>query len=156
MLVEAAAQFVGKTQKKGSSMESVAMKLEERNLRHKQLFDSLGLSADSQNSDPYEVKGDSKANLLVTYERGNGEASAQLQLQLRFSHDGDVWYKETLLGASDFTERSRCTNLAPPFTSANLSLAFDMPPAKFVKASVLETGVSTNYGSVTMDLLLVP
>ncbi len=91
----------------------------------------------------------------IEYTRGSGETSAKLEVRIRVSRNGTDWYQivnEAVSGGvSDLTPRVFTVSSAA--SPVKVSLPIDLM-YKHIEVSARETGVTTNYGTVSVHYTL--
>lgn len=114
-----------------------------------QAFNNVLLTASSaDNRFVMDVSGMAKLTLDVDYARGAAEANSDLFFSIEHSTDGTNWYAltiDTTSTASILTAREWSIE-ATNKLSVILDIAY-----KFVRISLREANVSTNFGRVTMN-----
>lgn len=102
------------------------------------------------------VGGFSKINLDVLYTMDAAETGNSIQARVEVSSDGVNWYRianESVTGGTSTLDAREFTFLGTDGTSATFSIGLDIF-YKYVKVSVKETGVVTNFGTVYVESTL--
>lgn len=103
------------------------------------------------------IGGMSKAVLDVSYTTGAAETGMGLTIKVEFSPDRTNFYRAindtTTNSESVLTERNFTFAAADSATNYAFSLPIDIYN-KYIRISVIETGVSTNYGTVYIGATL--
>lgn len=114
---------------------------------------SATLTSTYTNTATQKVEGMSKINLDILYTMGSGETSNSVEIKVEGSPDGTNWYRipneSAAAGTSTLTAREFTfvgTNAAEATISIGLDIFY-----KWVKVSVKETGVVTNFGTVFVE-----
>lgn len=105
----------------------------------------------------FETSGFTKANLDLQYITGSGETNNSIELRLEGSPDGSNFFRlpnETAsAGTSTLTQREFTFVGAAAATTYTISIGLDVF-YKYMRASVKETGVVTNFGTVYVGATL--
>lgn len=109
----------------------------------------------ADNNEIIETKGFPKMTLYVAYIVGATETGNKLQIQIEGSPDGTNFYifQNDEVSGGTSTLSSRVFEVAG---TAGTEVAVDFPldiGDPYVKISVKESGVSTNYGTVFVELV---
>lgn len=114
------------------------------------------LTATYTNSKQFEVGSYSKINLDVLYTMGATETSNSIEVKVEASSDGTNFYRianeTTSLGTSTLTARE-FTFVGTDAAAATITVALDIW-YKYLKVSVKETGVVTNFGTAYVEATL--
>ena len=96
----------------------------------------------------------SKINLSILYTTGSGETSNSIEVKVESSPDGTNFYQipnETVsAGTSTLTQREFTFVGGSAATAYSLSLPLDVQD-KYLKISLKESGVVTNYGTIYVE-----
>ena len=99
----------------------------------------------------FETKGQSKLNINVQYTTGTSETGTSLLIRVRNSDDGTNLFRiqnETVTGGtSQMSNREFKYTGGTGATTYNYSIGLDIF-YPYMEVSVMESGVSTNYGTV--------
>ena len=98
----------------------------------------------------FETGGYSKLNLDVLYTMGATETVNSIELRIEGSPDGTNFYRipnEAVSGGTSTLTRREFTYVGVDASAATISIGLDIF-YKFMRVSVKETGVVTNFGTV--------
>ncbi len=105
----------------------------------------------------FETGGMSKANFSILYTTGTGETSNSIDLRIETSSDRTNWYRipneAVSTGTSTLTAREFIHVGGSAATAYPLSLPLDLQD-EYMRISVKETGVSSNFGTVYVEVIL--
>jgi len=111
----------------------------------------------SDNAKTFDTKGMSKTNLSILYTTGAGETSNTLNITVESSPDNTNFYQivneSASSGTSTLFQRSFVFTGTDAATAYSYSLPLDIQD-KFMKISVSEGGVITNFGTVYVEAML--
>lgn len=132
-------------------MDTLKQTISAHDLKAKTLFDEITLTNTYQAAPVVDVSKAEKAALTIKYTRGSGEASSSLNFKLAYSLDNGATFGQEAVGTSSITFREYTLNPGAG-SSIYVTWIFDVAPSHVIKVSVKESGVTTNYGKVTMIL----
>lgn len=101
----------------------------------------------------FETGGYSKLNLDVLYTMGATETSNSIEIRVEGSSDGTNFYRipnETVSGGTSTLTAREFTFVGTNADVATISVGLDIF-YKYIKLSVKETGVVTNFGTVYVE-----
>lgn len=98
----------------------------------------------------FPTSGYSKLNLDILYTMGATESTNSIELRPEGSPDGTNWYRlanESVSAGTSTLDAREFTFVGTNAAAATISIGIDVF-YKYVKISVKETGVATNFGTV--------
>lgn len=101
----------------------------------------------------FETTGFAKLNLDVLYTMGATETTNSIELRMEGSPDGTNFYRipnESVTGGTSTLTAREFTFVGTNAAAATISIGLDIF-YKYVKISVKETGVVTNFGTVYVE-----
>lgn len=108
------------------------------------------------NSKEFKVAGYAKADFAILYTMGATETGNSIEIKLEQSPDGTNWYRipndSTSGGTSTLTARE-FTFVGTDAALATISVGIDVF-YKYLKFSIKETGVVTNFGTAYVETTL--
>lgn len=111
----------------------------------------------SNKTQTFETKGISKLNFSILYTTGSAETANSIEIRIETSSDRTNWYRipneAVSTGTSTLTVREFTFVEASAATAAPISLPLDTQD-KYMRISVKESGVSSNFGTVYIEVVL--
>ncbi len=126
--------------------------MENTNQPTRNAFSSVTLTSNySDNEKVIETSGFDRIVLDIDYQRGPGEGSSVLKFKLEHSTDGTNWYSLTI-------DNTASTSVITPrvweVQDTNKVSIIVNTAYKKIKLSAIETGVTTNAGTLSADYTL--
>ena len=111
----------------------------------------------SNKTQTFGTKGISKLNFSILYTKGSAEPSNSIDIRIESRADRTNWYRipnESVSGGtSTLTVREFTFVEASASTAAPISLPLDIQD-KYIRISVKESGVVSNFGTVYVEVVL--
>ena len=104
----------------------------------------------------FETSGYSKVNIDIFYTMGATETSNSIELRVESSPDRVNWYRlanESVSAGVSTLDAREFTFIGSDATTATISIGLDIF-YKYIRVSLKETGVLTNFGSVYCEATL--